>query len=48
MGLAIGLGATLLEAWVGGAEWPARIAALLLIGAILCAAQYGIIRLRRK
>jgi hypothetical protein len=48
MGIAIGLGAILLEAWVGESGWPARIAALLLVGALLCAAQYWLIRLRRR
>jgi hypothetical protein len=48
MGLAIGLGAIMLEAWVGQAGWPVRIAALLLVGAILCAAQYWLLRMRRK
>ncbi|MEI7771310.1 MAG: hypothetical protein WCI67_15070 [Chloroflexales bacterium] len=48
MGLAIGLGAILLEAWVGVAGWLVRVAALLLIGAILCAVQYWLIQVRRK
>jgi hypothetical protein len=48
IGLAIGLGAVLLEAWVGTAEWQVRIAAMLGISAILCAAQYWLIKLHRK
>ncbi|MBX0326788.1 hypothetical protein K2Z83_03715 [Oscillochloris sp. ZM17-4] len=47
MGLAIGLGAILLEVWVGHAGWPARIAALVVIGAVICAAQYGLMRWRK-
>ncbi|MEI7644213.1 MAG: hypothetical protein WCJ55_08025 [Chloroflexales bacterium] len=48
MGLAIGLAAILLEVWVGAAGRLTQIAALLLIGAILCAVQYWLIRTCRK
>lgn len=48
MGLTIGLGAILLDAWVGDAIWPLRIAALLLVGSALCAVQYLLLRQRRK
>jgi hypothetical protein len=48
MGLAIGLGAILLELWVGDSGWLARVVALLVVGAGLCAAQYGLIRWRRR
>ncbi|MEI8308054.1 MAG: hypothetical protein WCF99_13420 [Chloroflexales bacterium] len=48
MGLAVGLGAILLEAQAGSLGWPLQFTALLLIGTILCAAQYGLIRLRRR
>jgi hypothetical protein len=48
MGLAIGLAAVLLEWWVGNAGWPVRIAALVVVGAILCAAQYGLSQWRKR
>jgi hypothetical protein len=48
MGLAIGLCAVLLEVWVGHAGWPVRIAALLVVGSALCAAQYSLMRWRRR
>lgn len=47
MGLAIGLGAILLNVWVGDASWPRRLLALAFVGALLCALQYGFVRLRR-
>lgn len=47
MGLAIGLAAILLDAWVGTAGWLARIAALLLVGSLLCGVQY-LLLLRHK
>ncbi|NTW01611.1 MAG: hypothetical protein HGA19_09905 [Oscillochloris sp.] len=48
MGLTIGLGAFFLEVWVGKAGWPLRVIAFLVIGATLCAIQYGLIWLRRR
>ncbi len=48
MGLCIGLAALLINGWVGEASWPARIAALLVIGGGLCLMQYGLVRARRK
>jgi hypothetical protein len=48
MGLSIGLCAIMLEVWVGESEWPGRIGALLLVGSALCAAQYGLMRWRRR
>jgi hypothetical protein len=48
MGLGIALGAILLDRWVGEAGWLARISALLVVGGLLCLAQYGLLRLRRR
>jgi hypothetical protein len=48
MGLVIGLSAVLLENLAGEASWLVRIIALLVVGLILCAAQYALIRWRRR
>jgi len=48
IGISIGLGTMLLDTWVGNSGWLIQLAALLLIGTILCAAQYGLIWLRRR
>jgi hypothetical protein len=48
MGISIGLGTMLLDRWVSNSGWLIQLAALLLIGTILCAAQYGLMWLRRR
>lgn len=48
LGLCIGVVAMLLELWVGDRGWPARGAALLVAGGILCLLQYGLIRFRNR
>ena len=48
MGLGIGFATLLLNWWVGDANWPPRLLALLVIGGLLCMLQYGLTRIRGK
>lgn len=47
MGLLIGLTVVLLQLWLGAAELPLRVLALLVAGGLLCLVQYGMAKLRK-
>ncbi len=47
MGLLIGLTVMLLQLWLGAAQMPARVLALLAAGGLLCLIQYAMSRLRK-